>query len=300
MMKFTYILSAITAVLSLSACTVNIGGYDVDLEALSQGYLSVEKAATDFAGDGNLNIFYIDVGQGDCEFIEFPNGETMLIDAGEYDAADAIIDFINDRGVSTLDYVVATHPHSDHIGGMQYVLKEFDFNTIYLPDIEHDTKTFDRMISVIEDSDAEVIEAKAGVSILSEDGLDVDILAPNGTGYEELNDYSAVVKITYGNTSFLFMGDAEKISEAEIKTDVSCDIVKVGHHGSKTSSSANFVNRTKADYAIISAGAGNSYGLPKQEIINRWKKSGAEVLRTDEEGTIGFTSDGNTLERIEL
>ena len=304
MKKLTYTLTTIFASAALSACTVNIGGYDIDLDALSQGYLSLQKqntkTAANFDGDGRLNVFFIDVGQGDCSFIELPNGETLLIDVGEYDAADTVIDFINSRNISSLDYVVATHPHSDHIGGMQYVLKEFHSGTVFLPDAVNDTKTYTRMLDVIEANADNVIEAKAGVSILSENGLDVDIIAPNSTGYEELNDYSAVVKITYENTSFLFMADAEKLSEDEIKTDVSCDVVKVGHHGSKTSSSASFVNKTKADYAVISVGADNEYGLPKDEVLNRWQKSGAEILRTDKEGTIGFTSDGSTVKRIEL
>lgn len=289
---------AVLVILFLSVC--GIGEYKLDLDSLSRGYISFDKQKADFTGDGNLNVFYIDVGQGDCEFIEFPDGRTMLIDAGEHDAADTIIDFLNSRGISKLDYIVPTHPHSDHIGGMQYVLREFDLGTVYLPDAANETVTYDRMLDAIEDGNAKVKEAKAGVSIISEDGLNVDIIAPNSTGYEELNDYSAVVKITYGNTAFLFMGDAEKLSEDEIRADVSCDVVKVGHHGSKTSSSTSFVNRTKADYAVVSVGAGNEYGLPKAEVLNRWKKSGAEVLRTDEEGTIGFTSDGNTVGRIEL
>ena len=302
MKKLTYVMSAITSAAILSACSVNINGYSVDLDALSQGYLSVEKLSpvTSFDGDGSLNVFFIDVGQGDSTFIELPNGETMLIDAGEYDAADTIIDFINSRKVSSIDYIVATHPHSDHIGGFQYVLKEFDFNTVYLPDAVNNTTAYERMIDIIEEKAENVIEAKAGEEILSEDGLEVEILAPNSTGYKELNDYSAVVKITYENTSFLFMGDAEKLIENEIQSDVSCDVIKVGHHGSKTSSSANFVKRTKADYAVISVGADNEYGLPKSEILKRWEDSGADILRTDEEGTIGFTSDGQNVERIEL
>lgn len=260
-------------------------------------HLGINK--TDFYGNGNLNAYYIDVGQGDCELIEFPDGQTMLIDAGEAESADDIIKFIKSEGISKLDYVVATHPHADHIGGMSRVLKAFNIGEIYMPDASNNTASFDKMLDVIEEKNITVHEAKSGVNIINSEGLSANILAPDGTEYEELNNYSAVVKIDYGNTSFLFMGDAESDSEYKIYADVSCDVIKVGHHGSKTSSSQRFVNRTGAKYAVISVGEGNSYGLPKEKIIERWKQSGAEILRTDQDGTIGFTSDGNSVERID-
>ncbi len=287
----------------LCGCSVNISDIDKIVDTISS-FTESDSSHSNFTSsgispdNGNLNVFYIDVGQGDSELIEFPDGKTMLIDAGEADSADNVINQIKSEGISKLDYVVATHPHADHIGGMSLVLDKFDIGTVYMPDAEANTRAFTKMLDVIEKKDIPVEQASAGVKIPSAGGVSINILAPNSTNYEELNDYSAVIKLTYGSTSFLFMGDAEKLSEDEITADVSCDVIKVGHHGSKTSSSADFVKRTKAKYAVISAGEGNSYGLPKENIVKRWKSSGAEVIRTDEDGTIIFTSDGKYVERV--
>lgn len=261
---------------------------------------NAENAENTAQAAGTLSVFYLDVGQGDSEFIELPGGKTMLIDAGTSESGDYIIDFIHERGISKLDYVVATHPHADHIGGMADVLKAFSIGEIYMPDVTHDTKTFDRMLDAIEEKNITVKRAKAGISIFKDGSMNAELLAPCSDSYEELNDYSAVVKLNYGSTSFLFMGDAEELSENEIQGNVQCDVVKVGHHGSNTSSSPGFVSRTKAKYAVICAGRDNSYGLPKDKIISRWQNAGAEVLRTDIDGTISFTSDGRTVERSDF
>lgn len=245
----------------------------------------------------DLSVYYLDVGQGDSEYIELPDGKTMLIDAGTSESGNDIISFIQNKGTKKLDYVVATHPHADHIGSMAKVLQTFDIGQIYMPDASANTKTFEKMLDVIEEKNIPVKQAKAGVSIISGDELNADIIAPNSAEYDELNDYSAVVKLNFNSTSFLFMGDAEALSEGEITSDVQCDVVKIGHHGSKTSSSQDFVNKTKAKYAIVSVGKDNSYGLPKDEILKRWETAGAKVIRTDKEGTICFVSDGNKVER---
>lgn len=280
-----------------------LAGCSADFNADSLA--SVISMISGDSGDNNqntgmLNVFYLDVGQGDSELIELPDGKTMLIDAGTSESEEYIIDFIHNRGISKLDYVVATHPHADHIGGMAGVLNAFTIGTVYMPDAANDTKTFDRMLDAIEDKNIPVTQAKAGVNIFKDGSLHAELLAPCGDSYEELNDYSAVVKLNYGNTSFLFMGDAEELSENEIQGNVQCDVVKVGHHGSNTSSSPGFVSRTNAKYAVICAGKGNSYGLPKDKIIKRWQNAGAEVLRTDEDGTILFTSDGRSVERSDF
>ena len=239
-----------------------------------------------------IKVHYIDVGQGDSIFIELPNGSCMLIDAGEKECGATVANYIKKQGYSTIDYIVITHPHTDHMGGMQYIIENFNAGKIYMPKASNNTKAFENLLLAIQNKGKTITEAKAGVNILKETDLVIDILAPNGQEYESLNDFSVVVKLTYGQHKFLFMGDAETTSEKEITADVSADFVKVGHHGSTTSSSSAFVKATGAKYAIIQVGDGNSYGHPKDTILERWKNSGATVLRTDLNGTIVISTNG--------
>ncbi len=248
----------------------------------------------------SLTSYYIDVGQGDSEFIILPNGKTMLIDAGTREGGEKVISFIQNCGYKKIDYVIGTHPHSDHIGGLADVIKAFDIGTIYMPNKATTTKTYEYLLQTIQNKKKKVKTAKAGVNIAKSKELDfsVDMIAPISEEYEDLNDYSAVIMIRFGDKKFLYMGDAERLVENEIlgkNTDVKADVVKVGHHGSSSSSSDKFVKATQAKYAIFSLGAGNDYGHPHKEIVNRWKKYKAEMYRTDEKGTITITSDGKNI-----
>lgn len=245
-----------------------------------------------------LSVHFLDVGQGDSEFIELPNGETMLIDAGEADEGKTVVSDLKKIGVQAITYLVATHPHSDHIGGLAEVLSQFSVENVYMPNAVSSSQTYSDFLDAVEAENCNVIEAKSGVNVVSTSDLSVSFLAPCSAEYDDLNNYSAVVKITYGETSFLFMGDAEELSENEITADVSADVIKVGHHGSSTSSSQSFVNRVSADYAVIECGKDNSYGHPHTEIVERWEKSGAQVLRTDLLGYIHFTSNGREISYV--
>lgn len=242
----------------------------------------------------DINITFLDVGQGDSSFIEFADGKCMLIDAGVSKSSDLIIDFINNKGYSRIDYLVATHPHADHIGGMKAVVEAFDIGEIYMPAAVTNTKTYENLLTAIADKGMKIKAAKAGMEICS----GVNIIAPNSNKYDEMNDYSVVIKITYGEHGFLFMGDAEVLSENEIIAadyDVSADVIKVGHHGSGTSSGEAFVNKTGAKYAIFSVGKDNNYNHPHTFIVERWKAAGAEIFRTDISGNISIVSDGVSL-----
>ncbi|WP_255883374.1 MULTISPECIES: ComEC/Rec2 family competence protein [unclassified Ruminococcus] len=245
--------------------------------------------------NGEIRVTVLDVGQGDSIFIELTDNRCMLIDAGEYEYGDDIAEYIRSSGYNKIDYLVATHPHADHIGGMSEIIGSFDIGEIYMPRASTDTRTFEQLLTAIDDKGMSINTARAGVSILSEDNLSIDILAPVSDSYTDLNNYSSVIKLTYGEVKFLFMGDAEKESESEITADVSADFVKVGHHGSKTSSSADFVERVGASYAAVSVAEENEYNLPVKKIINRWKNSGADVLMTKDVGDITAVSDGKTL-----
>lgn len=242
----------------------------------------------------HMKLHYIDVGEGDSIFIELPNEKTMLIDAGEPSEGDTVLNYIKQLGYSNIDYIVGTHPHTDHIGGLAKIINSFSEGKIYMPKAISTSKTYENLLNTISMKGLKIQTAKAGVNIINENNLLVDIIAPNSDSYSDLNNYSAVIKITYQNMKFIFMGDAEIISENEILTDVTADIIKVGHHGSNTSSGQDFVSRVNAKYAIISVGSDNNYNHPNMNIVNRWEISGAKVYRTDLNGTIIVTTDGNT------
>lgn len=243
---------------------------------------------------------YIDVGQGDSEFIEFPDGKTMLIDAGTDKYGETVVDYVKNLGYSKIDYLVGTHPHADHIGGMADVVNAFEIGNIYMPKVGTNTKTFENLLDTIQSKDMIINTAKAGMNIVSSDENDysADILAPIKDEYDDLNNYSVVIKITYGDSKFLYMGDAEEEIEDELigsGADVKADVIKIGHHGSNTSSSSDFVKSVGADYAVFSVGKDNDYGHPHSQTVKRWKNIGAEIYRTDEQGTIVISSNGSDI-----
>ncbi|MCI5703394.1 MAG: MBL fold metallo-hydrolase [Erysipelotrichaceae bacterium] len=244
----------------------------------------------------DLKVHFLDVGQGDSIFIELPTNETILIDASIKDASNKIINYLREENVSKIDYVFATHPHSDHIGGMSAVIKTFDIGQIYMPKAVTTTKTYENLLLTIKDKNLKIKAAKAGNTIIDTDDLKLVVLAPNQDSYESLNNYSIVLKLTYKEKSFLFMGDAETLSEKEITGDVQADVLKVGHHGSRTSTSQAFLNKVNPSYAVISVGLNNDYKHPHQEVIDRLEKKNIKIYRTDQNGDIIFTTDGYNID----
>ncbi len=266
------------------------------------GCVSESNSASNISSDRNsyelsedLKVSFLDVGQGDSIFLELPNKESMLIDAGNPDDADYIANYIQDAGYSNIDYVVGTHPHSDHIGGLTEIIRKFDIGSIYMPKISNNTNSFEKLLSEIISHNYEITVAKAGKKILNDKNLNIDIIAPVESSYYELNDYSAVIKVDFGSTSFLFMGDAEKLSESQITTDVDADVIKIGHHGSESSSSSLFLDKVSPTYAVISVGAGNTYGHPSDRTLDTLSSKNIITYRTDYDGTIVFTSDGSKI-----
>ena len=244
----------------------------------------------------DLKVHFLDVGQGDSIFIELPTNETILIDASIKDASNKIINYLREENVSKIDYVFATHPHSDHIGGMSAVIKTFDIGQIYMPKAVTTTKTYENLLLTIKDKNLKIKAAKAGNTIIDTDDLKLVVLAPNQDSYESLNNYSIVLKLTYKEKSFLFMGDAETLSEKEITGDIQADVLKVGHHGSRTSTSQAFLNKVNPSYAVISVGLNNDYKHPHQEVIDRLEKKSIKIYRTDQNGDIIFTTDGYNID----
>ena len=257
---------------------------------------NIEKDETvNFQINENIKIHFIDVGQGDSIFIELPNNETMLIDAGESSKEEVVSEYINTLGYNKINYVIGTHPHSDHIGGLAHIINSFNIEKIYMPKALSTSKTYENLLNTIYKNKKNIITAKAGIKIIDEDNLKINILAPNNNNYSNLNNYSVVIKINYKSKSFLFMGDAEILSENEILTDVSADIIKIGHHGSDTSSSESFLSKVNPKYAIIMVGENNKYNHPNQTILDRLERNNIITYRTDLNGNIVITSDGNEI-----
>lgn len=250
--------------------------------------------------DGTLVVNYLDVGQGDSEFIQLPDGKCILIDAGVSDSADKIAEKIRELGYEKIDYLVATHPHADHIGGMQKIVEDFEIGEIYMPRASTDTRTFERLLEAISAKGLSINTAKAGKVLYNADDLSIEFIAPTSSTYKDLNNYSAAIRLQYGENVFLFMGDAEKTSENEILDNYSrnmldADVLKVGHHGSNTASTAAFISAVTPDYAVIEVGEGNSYHHPHEEAVNTLNAVGAQILRTDLNGDIAIVSDKTSI-----
>ncbi len=252
---------------------------------------------------GSLLVEYIDVGQGDSSFSIFPDGKVMLIDGGEVGQGDTVLEAMKKYNIQKIDFLVATHPHSDHIGGLAEVLLKMPTEKVILPRIADEdvptTLAYENLLDAIYESHAEVVEAKAGLELYKKNNLSVTCLSPTQGSKKNLNNYSAVIRISYGDTSFLFMGDAEKSVEKQLLKsgqELCSDVLKAGHHGSNTASSEEFLQAVLPKYAVISAGTGNSYGHPHAETLKRLQKVKAEVFRTDKQGSITAISNAQTID----
>lgn len=260
--------------------------------------LGTSHTLSNSSNEGNLVVHFLDVGQADSILIQLPNGATSLIDGGNRGDSQFIVEYIKKLGIQKIDYLLATHPHEDHIGGLPEVIKNFDIGNVYLPKKSASTKIFESLVAEIKSNGIKAIEGKGGTDIINEAEINFSIIAPNSSEYDETNDYSIVTKLKYKDMSFIFTGDAEKISEDEMlnkRYDLSANVLKVGHHGGRTSTSEEFLNKIEPQYAVISVEKGNDYGHPHKETIKRLEERGINILRTDEMGTIVLVSDGVTL-----
>lgn len=245
---------------------------------------------------GTLQVYYFDVGQGDSTLIRTPANQYILIDGGNNDQGTNVVKYLNALGVKTLDALVATHPDADHIGGLDDVLKALDVKSVYAPKVSHTTQTYKDFLIAVKNEGRTIKAVSKGVKIPLT-GVDATFLAPINSYGDNLNDWSAVLKVTYKNKSFLFTGDAEKASENDMLADgmnLKADVLKVGHHGSSSSTSKPFLDAIKPTYAVISTGK-NNYGHPNAGIIDRLKNAKASILRTDQKGTITAICDGSKI-----
>lgn len=242
-----------------------------------------------------MEVHFLDVGQGDATLITC-DGHAMLIDAGDDTKGTAIQNYLKKQKIKSLDYLILTHPDADHIGGAPVIITKFEIAKVFVSNFEKDNSTYRKLIQALDDNNLKS-STPAVKSKYSLGTAEFTILAPNDT-YETPNDSSIALLMKNGKNSFLFTGDAEATAEMDILAngiDISADVYKVGHHGSRSSTSQRFFKAVKPDYAVISCGEGNSYGHPHAETLNTLRTNGVAVYRTDEDGTIIATSDGKTI-----
>jgi beta-lactamase superfamily II metal-dependent hydrolase len=255
--------------------------------------------------DGEVLIHFIDVGQGDAVLIQSEHG-AVLIDAGENNMAHRVVSYLENLGINTINYLIATHPHSDHIGGLIGVLEMFHVEHLIMPQIAHTSRTFERFLDAIEAKDGLILqkpEAGATFSIPTSptnpnNTVIFTIIAPNSEGYSNINNYSIALRMVYGSIAFIFTGDAEAISEREMLSaghNLRANVLHVGHHGSNTSTTQAFLDAVNPSIAIIQLGESNSHGHPHRELIERLEAKNIGIYRTDHHGNIIITTDGNDL-----
>lgn len=267
-------------------------------EAVQSGQEEKAAKAPDTSKpEGTLEVHYIDVGQGDATLIKC-GSHAMLIDGGNNNKGTTVQLYLKKQGVESLDYVIGTHPDADHIGGLDVIVYKYNCDTVIMPDYEKDTKTYQELVDVIHDKNMKITYPVVGEQYALGEAK-FTIIAPNSNSYGgNANDYSVAILLEYGKNRFLFTGDAEEASEAEMLTngiDISADVYKVAHHGSRSASTQEFLNAVHPKYAVISCGEGNSYGHPHAEVLNRLRSMGVEVFRTDEQGSIIASSDGENI-----
>lgn len=261
------------------------------------GCKNIKTASIVTPSKDKLLVHFIDVGQGDSILVQV-NNKNLLIDAGPKNKE--VTSYLKKYGVTTLDYVIATHPHEDHIGGMSSVIDSFNIGSFYAPKEISNSNSFKNMVISLNKKKLKITPAKTGEKLNIGKNIICTIIAPNNNSYKEVNNYSVVLKLTYENTSFLFTGDAEALSEEEILKkgfNIKADVLKIGHHGSNSSTSTNFFNEVNPKVSIISCGKGNDYGHPHKETLAKLKNNNTILYRTDLDGTVILESDGNKIIR---
>ena len=249
--------------------------------------------------ENKMIIHYIDIGQGDCILIQV-NNKNLLIDSGPSSNRKDLLNYLEKLDIKKFDYIIATHPHEDHIGNMDTIIKRYDIGSFYSPKVITSSTTFENMISALVDKNLKINVLKKGVKGIDlGKNTEIEVFSPlENISSDNLNDYSPIIKITFFNNSFLFTGDAEISTEDTVlsqNNNLNCDILKVGHHGSSTSTSTDFLISTNPSVAIISVGKNNSYGHPTSETLSLLNSYNIRTIRTDINGTVIAISDGKNI-----
>ncbi len=293
--KFTKVLTVITLIVAIILVLHDKG-------IITIPFLYQQEQKIEFVADGNAKVHFINVGQGDCELIISDDGKTMLIDSGEAEYGPTVVNYLKNLGITHLDYLIATHPHSDHMGGLAtVVLSDITVGRIIIPRIPDEfvpaTRTYEGFLDAVADKGYKLSAAKTETFDFGKGKISIYMTDYDG---DNLNNYSVVTRFDFGNSSFLFTGDMEAKIEKELLLvghNVNVDVLKVGHHGSSTSSSEDFLNVVTPDYCVIECGD-NSYNHPHSDVVKRLKRYTDIILRTDVNGHVVFTTDGNEIEYI--
>ena len=256
-------------------------------------FLYYNKPSTSNIENGNLQVYFIDVGQADAIMIK-ENDKYALIDAGNNNDGNLLVDYFKKSGITDFEYVFGTHPHEDHIGGMDDIIDNFNIDNFYMPNAITTTKTFEDVLDALDEKNVELNTPTIGEKFNL--GNAIFEVMYVGEDDNDLNNTSIVLKLTYGNNKYLFMGDAtDSVEKDIINDDIEADVIKIGHHGSKYSSTAEFIKKVNPEYAIISVGQNNSYDHPSTSTIDLLESNNIQIYRTDVDGTIISSSDGNTI-----
>ena len=283
--KSNKLLSAIIALLILF-----VGGYFAKDEILPESYEVPE---------GSMYVHFMDVGQGDSTLFMTEDG-AVLVDASIADAGPTVVEYLKKQGVSTIKYFILTHPDSDHIGGALDVLNAFTVENVIMPNKTHTTTTYKKLINRSDELDINVILGESG-GVYNVGDLEIKILSPiAGREYSNNNNWSIVCMMRFGNTKVMMTGDASEEAESRLLTaysaaELKADILKVGHHGSNSSTTAGFLKAVDPDYAVISCGLDNDYGHPHVEVMSRLNNAGLSIRITKDEGNIVYMTDGETI-----
>lgn len=275
-----------------------LGVFIIGLLLVSNTFLQFKE--TSLNTSNKMLIHFIDVDQGDSILVQV-NNNNLLIDSGPSSSKENLFRYLNSLNIKSFNYIIATHPHEDHIGNMSSIINNYKVLNFYAPKVTNNTKAFETMAESLSRKNLKINVIKANLnSIDLGKNTKLEFFSPNNSFYENINNYSPIFKITYGKTSFLFTGDAEELIESEILNNnynVKADLLKIGHHGSSTSTSKSFFEHVNPKISIISVGKNNIYKHPTEEVLSTINDS--KILRTDLNGNIIITSDGFSLKMID-